>query len=178
MQKRLSPVLIVAPVRGMIAGWRRSLKRLVVILLLLGFGVAFYFYYFSDKKVIERTLKHAAHSVEKKQLRGAVSVFARTYKDPYGHDYEWVAGMLHTLLQNFDDIRITFSITAYAIEKDRASISVEFKASGTQEGKRTWIVGSGDENGRAVLEMEKIRGDWQIVSTSELQVPGVDIEKL
>ena len=154
------------------------MKKILIPVFVLCFCIGFVVTYFSDERVIKRTLKKAVRSAEQEQMRGSLGVIARKYRDPYGKDYEWIAGILHSLFQSVDDIRISYTITACAVEEEEATVSLIFKVSGTQEGKRTMIVGTVDESARAILEMEKIHGSWKIVSTAELLIPGVDVDDL
>ena len=108
----------------------------------------------------------------------ALQLFSRTYSDPYGHGYEWVLGSVRSLFEHVDDIDIDFQITGMALSGDEATVSIAFTLSGTHDGQRGMVLGTRDEKALAVLEMKKTTINWQIISTSELKIPGVDLEKM
>ena len=152
------------------------MKKIGIVLIALCFAAAFYLHYFSDKKVIERTLRNAARAAEEEKLLTVVTVIAKKYHDPYGNDFETAAGYIKALFDLCDEIEISLDIRAFAIDGDKASIPISFSISGIHEGQRGMILGESGQPAQAILEMEKIRGNWQIVSTSELQIPGVELE--
>ena len=148
----------------------RNIKILVaaVLALVVVIGVR---HYFSPGEVVKRKLVATIEAFEEERLLAVMSAVSRGYSDPWGFDYESLAGHLSLTMETYDNLDVDSLIGTPVVAEEEVRIDIEFILWGRYEGTRGYVVGSITDPCRATLLWRKETPGWRFVSTLELDIP-------
>ena len=141
-----------------------SLNRAIAVVI----GVR---HYFSPGEVVKRKLVATIDAFHEERLLAVMSSISRTYSDPWGNDYELLAGYLNEVMDTYDNLDLDFVLAKPVVTDDAVRIGMEFVLWGRFEGTRGYILGTVPQPCTATLVWRKETPGWRLVSTSELDIP-------
>jgi hypothetical protein len=150
-------------------------KYIVIAVLLVAIGIGVR-HYFSPGEVVKRKLIATIESFEEERLLAVMSGVSRSYSDPWGFDYESLAGYLNTTMETYADLDVDSLIGKPVVTEDEVSIDIEFILWGRYEGTKGYIVGSITDPCHATLLWRKETPGWRFASTLELDIPELNDE--
>jgi len=128
-------------------------------------------HYFSPGEVVKRKLIATLEAFEEERLLAVMSGISRSYSDPWGLDYETLAGHLNMTMETYDDLDVDSLIGKPVVAEDEVRIDIEFILWGRYEGTKGYVVGSITNPCTATLLWRKETPGWRFVSTLELDIP-------
>ena len=128
-------------------------------------------HYFSPGEVVKRKTVATIEAFEEERLLAVMSSVSRSYSDPWGHDYETLAGHLNITMETYDDLDVGSLIGKPVVGEDEVRIDIEFILWGRYEGTKGYVVGSITNPCTATLLWRKETPGWRFVSTLELDIP-------
>jgi hypothetical protein len=128
-------------------------------------------HYFSPGEVVRRQLVATIDAFEDERMLAVMSAISRSYSDPWGLDYETLAGVLHELMDTYDDLQVDLVFDKPEVGEDEVRIGFQFVLWGSEQGTRGYIVGSLSAPCTAVLVWRKEQPGWRLASTAELDIP-------
>jgi hypothetical protein len=128
-------------------------------------------HYFSPGEVVKRKLVATIDAFHEERLLTVMSSISRTYSDPWGNDYELLAGYLNEVMDTYDDLDLDFVLAKPVVADDEVQIGIEFVLSGRFEGTRDSVLGTDSQPCTATVVWRKERPGWRLVSTSKLDIP-------
>ena len=128
-------------------------------------------HYFSPGEVVKRKLVATIEAFHEERLLAVMSSVSRAYTDPWGNDYELLAGYLNELMESYDDLDLDFVLAEPVVGDDEVRLGMEFVLWGRYEGTRGYIVGSISQPCTATVVWRKETSGWRLVSTSKLDIP-------
>jgi hypothetical protein len=135
---------------------------LAIVAIVVVIGVR---HYFSPGEVVKRK------AFEEERLLAVMSGISRSYSDPWGFDYETLAGHLNMTMETYDDLDVDSLIGKPVVGEDEVRIDIEFILWGRYEGTKGYIIGSITEPCTATLLWRKETPGWRFASTEELDIP-------
>jgi hypothetical protein len=150
---------------------KASRTTLVLTLAVVVAGGFWLRHYFSPGEVVKRKLLATVEAFEDESLLGVMAAFSRSYSDPWGFDYETIAGNLKQIMDAYDDLDVDLVVGEVAASEERVTVGLEFAVDGRYEGAREEIVGSRADPCTAVLLWHKEQPGWRLASTAELDIP-------
>jgi hypothetical protein len=139
-----------------------------IIAIVLVIGVR---HYFSPGEVVKRKLIATIEAFEEERLLAVMSGISRSYSDPWGLDYETLAGHLNMTMETYDDLDVDSLIGKPVVGEDEVRIDIEFILWGRYEGTKGYVVGSITNPCTATLLWRKETPGWRFASTEELDIP-------
>ena len=139
-----------------------------VLIIVVAVGVR---HYFSPGEVVKRKLVATIDAFHEERLLAVMSSISRTYSDPWGNDYELLAGYLNEVMDTYDNLDLDFVLAKPVVTDDAVRIGMEFVLWGRFEGTRGYILGTVPQPCTATLVWRKETPGWRLVSTSELDIP-------
>jgi hypothetical protein len=139
-----------------------------VLAIVLVIGVR---HYFSPGEVVKRKLIATIEAFEEERLLAVMSGISRGYSDPWGLDYETLAGHLNMTMDTYDDLDVDSLIGKPVVGEDEVRIEIEFILWGRYEGTKGYVVGSITNPCTATLLWRKETSGWRFSSTLELDIP-------
>jgi hypothetical protein len=128
-------------------------------------------HYFSPGQVVKRKLIATIEAFEEERLLAVMSGISRGYSDPWGFDYETLAGYLSATMETYDDLDVDSLIGKPVVGEGEVRIDIQFILWGRYEGTKGYIVGSiTDPCTATLLWLEETPG-WRFTSTEELDIP-------
>ena len=148
----------------------RAVKIAVVAILAI-VGVIAVRHYFSPGEVVKRKLLATIEAFEEERLLAVMSGISRGYSDPWGFDYETLAGYLNETMEIYDGLDLDYLLSKPEVGEGEVRIDIEFVLWGRYEGTRGYVIGSiTDPCSATVLWREETPG-WRFASTPELDIP-------
>jgi hypothetical protein len=141
---------------------------LAIVAIVVVIGVR---HYFSPGEVVKRKLIATIEAFEEERLLAVMSGISRSYSDPWGFDYETLAGHLNMTMETYDDLDVDSLIGKPVVGEDEVRIDIEFILWGRYEGTKGYIIGSITEPCTATLLWRKETPGWRFASTEELDIP-------
>jgi hypothetical protein len=148
---------------------RRSTVLLLAGMLALG---AFWLHrYLSPGQVVTRKVLAAVAAFEDERLLAVMASVSREYSDPWGGEYEIVAGQLRELMTSYEGLDVDLVFGDLEVEDRLVVVNLEFVLSGRAGGERVLIFGSRDApcSGRFAWRKEDV--GWRLASTLDLDIP-------
>jgi hypothetical protein len=133
-------------------------------------------HYFSPGEVVKRKVIATIEAFEGERLLAVMSGVSRSYTDPWGFDYESLAGTLNMTMETYDDLDVDSLIAKPVVADDEVRIDIEFILWGRYEGTKGYIVGSISDPCEATLLWRKETPGWRFASTLELDIPELNDE--
>jgi hypothetical protein len=141
---------------------------LAIVAIVVVIGVR---HYFSPGEVVKRKLIATIEAFEEERLLAVMSGISRSYSDPWGFDYETLAGHLNMTMDTYDDLDVDSLIGKPVVREDEVRIDIEFILWGRYEGTKGYIIGSITNPCTATLLWRKETPGWRFASTEELDIP-------
>jgi hypothetical protein len=141
---------------------------LAIVAIVVVIGVR---HYFSPGEVVKRKLIATIEAFEEERLLAVMSGISRSYSDPWGFDYETLAGHLNMTMETYDDLDVDSLIGKPVVGEDEVRIDIEFILWGRYEGTKGYIIGSITNPCTATLLWRKETPGWRFASTEELDIP-------
>ena len=128
-------------------------------------------HYFSPGEVVKRKLIATIEAFEEERLLAVMSGISRGYSDPWGLNYETLAGYLHETMETYDGLDLDYLLTTPVVGEGEVRIDIQFVLWGRYEGTRGYVVGSITDPCTATLLWRKETPGWRFTSTEELDIP-------
>ena len=144
---------------------------LIVVAVVLVVGGLWLRHFFSPGEVVKRKMISTIESFEEEKLLAVMSNISRSYRDPWGFDYETFAGHVHSATDSYDGLDLDYELGEPIAGEDRVQIGIEFILYGDYEGSRGYVIGSRSEPCTAILLWRKETPGWRLASTLELDIP-------
>jgi hypothetical protein len=145
--------------------------RLIAVAVVLVAVVISVRHYFSPGEVVRRKLAATIEAFEEERLLAVMSAISRSYSDPWGFNYETLAGYLSETMEAYDDLDVDSLIGKPVVGEGEVRIDIEFILWGRYQGTKGYIVGSITDRCTATLLWRKETPGWRFVSTEELDIP-------
>lgn len=149
----------------------KSKTTVLVLAAVLAVGALWLRHYLSPGEVVRRKLLSTVAAFEEERLLAVMSSVSRAYSDPWGGDYEIVAGQLQQLMTSYDGLHVDLVFGTIEAGGDRVTIALEFVVSGRSEDERESVLGSRAEPCTAVVMWRKETPGWRLASTVDLDIP-------
>lgn len=150
---------------------KQRFVKSAILIAIIGAGGLWLRHYLSAAEVVKRKLMATVEAFEEERLLGVMAAVSRSYSDPWGFDYESLAGILNQIVDGYDDLDVKLSLGDVAASDTDVRIGLEFVVSGRDRGTTEYVVGSGAEPCSAVLVWHKEAPGWRLVSTADLDIP-------
>ena len=128
-------------------------------------------HYFSPGQVVKRKLIATIEAFEEERLLAVMSGISRGYSDPWGFDYETLAGYLNATMETYDDLDVDSLIGKPVVGEGEVRIDIQFILWGRYEGTKGYVVGSITDPCTATVLWRKETPGWRFASTEELDIP-------
>lgn len=145
--------------------------RILVVAVIAIAAVVGVRHYFSPGEVVKRKLVATIDAFHEERLLAVMSSISRKYSDPWGNDYELLAGYLNEIMETYDDLDLDFALAKPVVARDEVRIGMEFVLWGRFEGTRGYIVGTVSQPCTATVVWRKETPGWRLVSTAQLDIP-------
>jgi hypothetical protein len=106
---------------------------LAIVAIVVVIGVR---HYFSPGEVVKRKLIATIEAFEEERLLAVMSGISRSYSDPWGFDYETLAGHLNMTMDTYDDLDVDSLIGKPVVREDEVRIDIEFKEEKRGKGEK------------------------------------------
>ena len=146
-------------------------KALVALAVVLVVGGLWLRHYFSPGEAVKRKLVATIEAFEEESLLRVMSRISRSYRDPWGLDYETLGGHMRSVMETYDELDLDYSLGEPLVDGERVQIGIEFVLWGRYEGTKGYVIGSRSEPCTAVLLWRKETPGWRFASTPELDIP-------
>ncbi len=148
-------------------------KALIVAFIVLAAGGLWLRHYFSPGEAVKRKLVHTIESFEEEKLLPVMSGISRSYRDPWGLDYETLGGHIKSVMETYEELEMDYQLGEPIVAESQVQIGIEFVLWGWYEGTRGSVIGSRSEPCTAVLLWNKETPGWRFTSTLELDIPEI-----
>jgi hypothetical protein len=148
----------------------RVVKYGIVAILVIVFVIGVR-HYFSPAEVVKRKFIATIEAFEEERLLAVMSGISRGYSDPWGLNYETLAGYLHETMETYDGLDLDYLLTTPVVGEGEVRIDIQFVLWGRYEGTRGYVVGSITDPCTATLLWRKETPGWRFTSTEELDIP-------
>ena len=128
-------------------------------------------HYFSPGEVVKRKLIATIEAFEEERLLAVMSSISRGYSDPWGLNYETLAGYLNETMETYDDLDVDSLISEPVMGVGEVRIDIQFVVWGRYEGTKGYVVGSITDPCTATLLWREETPGWRFTSTEELDIP-------
>jgi hypothetical protein len=149
----------------------RSRTTILVLAAVLAVGALWLRHYLSPGEVVRRKVVSTAAAFEEERLLAVMAAVSRSYSDPWGGNYETVAGNLRQLMESYEELRVDLGFGAIEARDDRVTVGLEFVVSGRSQHGRESVLGSRAEPCTAVVLWRKETPGWRLASTVDLDIP-------
>lgn len=144
---------------------------LIVLAVVVVVGFISLRHYFSPGEVVKRKFIATIEAFEEERLLAVMSGISRSYSDPWGLNYESIAGFLNETMETYDDLDVDSLLSKPVVGKDEVRIDIQFVVWGRYEGTRGYVVGSLTEPCTATVLWREEKTGWRFASTEELDIP-------
>ena len=148
----------------------RVVKYGIVAILVIVFVIGVR-HYFSPGEVVKRKLIATIEAFEEERLLAVMSGISRGYSDPWGLNYETLAGYLHETMETYEDLDVDSLISKPVVGESEVRIDIQFVLWGRYEGTKGYVVGSITDPCTATVLWRKETPGWRFTSTEELDIP-------
>jgi len=128
-------------------------------------------HYFSPGEVVKRKFIATIETFEKEQLLAVMAGISRGYSDPWGLNYETLAGYLNETMETYDDLDVDSLLSEPVVGEAEVRIDIQFVVWGRYEGTKGYVVGSIIEPCTATVLWREEKTGWRFASTEELDIP-------
>ena len=128
-------------------------------------------HYFSPGEVVKRKLIATIEAFEEERLLAVMSGISRGYSDPWGLNYETLAGYLHETMETYDDLDVDSLLSKPVVGEGEVRIDIQFVVGGRYEGTKGYVVGSITDPCTATVLWREEKTGWRFTSTEELDIP-------
>ena len=128
-------------------------------------------HYFSPGEVVKRKFIATIETFEKEQLLAVMAGISRGYSDPWGLNYETLAGYLNETVETYDDLDVDSLLSEPVVGEGEVRIDLQFVVWGRYEGTKGYVVGSITEPCTATVLWREEKTGWRFASTEELDIP-------
>jgi len=128
-------------------------------------------HYFSPGEVVKRKFIATIEAFEKEQLLAVMAGISRGYSDPWGLNYETLAGYLNETVETYDDLDVDSLLSEPVVGEGEVRIDLQFVVWGRYEGTKGYVVGSITEPCTATVLWREEKTGWRFASTEELDIP-------
>ena len=128
-------------------------------------------HYFSPGEVVKRKLIATIEAFEEERLLAVMSGISRSYSDPWGLNYETLAGYLHETMETYDDLDVDSLLSKPVVGEGEVRIDIQFVVWGRYEGTKGYVVGSITDPCTATVLWREEKTGWRFTSTEELDIP-------
>ena len=128
-------------------------------------------HYFSPGEVVKRKLIGTIEAFEEERLLAVMSGISRGYSDPWGLNYETLAGYLHQTMETYDGLDLDYLLTTPVVGEGEVRIDIQFVLWGRYEGTKGYVVGSITDPCTATVLWREEKIGWRFTSTEELDIP-------
>ena len=145
--------------------------KIVVVAILAIVAVIGVRHYFSPGEVVKRKLIATIEAFEEERLLAVMSGISRGYSDPWGLNYETLAGYLHETMETYDDLDVDSLLSKPVVGEGEVRIDIQFVLWCRYEGTRGYVVGSITDPCTATVLWREEKTGWRFTSTEELDIP-------
>jgi len=145
--------------------------KIVVVAILAIVAVIGVRHYFSPGEVVKRKLIATIEAFEEERLLAVMSGISRGYSDPWGLNYETLAGYLHETMETYDDLDVDSLLSKPVVGEGEVRIDIQFVVWGRYEGTKGYVVGSITDPCTATVLWREEKTGWRFTSTEELDIP-------
>jgi len=128
-------------------------------------------HYFSPGEVVKRKFIALIEAFEEERLLAVMSGISRGYSDPWGLNYETLAGYLNETMETYDDLDVDFLLSEPVVGESEVRIGIQFVVWGRYEGTKGYVVGSITEPCTTTVLWREEKTGWRFASTEELDIP-------
>jgi len=128
-------------------------------------------HYFSPGEVVKRKFIATIKAFEEERLPAVMSGISRRYSDPWGLNYETLAGYLNETMETYDDLDVDSLLSKPVVGQGEVRIDIQFVVWGRYQGTKGYVVGSITEPCTATVLWREEKIGWRFASTEELDIP-------
>jgi len=128
-------------------------------------------HYFSPGEVVKRELIATIEAFEEERLLALMSGISRGYTDPWGLNYETLAGYLNETMDTYDDLDVDSLLSKPVVGEGEVRIDIQFVVWGRYEGTKGYVVGSITDPCTATVFWREEKTGWRLASIEELDIP-------
>ena len=128
-------------------------------------------HYFSPGEVVKRKLIATIEAFEEERLLALMSGISRGYTDPWGLNYETLAGYLNETMDTYDDLDVDSLLSKPVVGEGEVRIDIQFVVWGRYEGTKGYVVGSITDPCTATVLWREEKTGWRLASIEELDIP-------
>ena len=128
-------------------------------------------HYFSPGEVVKRKLIATIEAFEEERLLALMSGISRGYTDPWGLNYETLAGYLNETMDTYDDLDVDSLLSKPVVGEGEVRIDIQFLVWGRYEGTKGYVVGSITDPCTATVLWREEKTGWRLASIEELDIP-------
>jgi len=128
-------------------------------------------HYFSPGEVVKRKFIATIEAFEEERLLALMSGISRSYSDPWGFNYETLAGYLNETTETYDDLDVDSLISKPVVAEGEVRIDIQFVVWGRYEGTKGYVIGSITDPCTATVLWREEKTGWRFASTEELDIP-------
>ena len=128
-------------------------------------------HYFSPGEVVKRKLIATIEAFEEERLLALMSGISRGYTDPWGLNYETLAGYLNETMDTYDDLDVDSLLSKPVVGEGEVRIDIQFVVWGRCEGTKGYVVGSITDPCTATVLWREEKTGWRLASIEELDIP-------
>lgn len=148
---------------------KRTVLTGLAILVVVGF-ISLRHYY-SPGEVVKRKFIATIEAFEEERLLAVMSGISRGYSDPWGLNYEILAGYLNETMETYEDLDVDSLISKPVVGEGEVRIDIQFVVWGRYEGTKGYVVGSITDPCTATVLWREEKTGWRFASTEELDIP-------
>jgi hypothetical protein len=148
---------------------RRAAIITLAILAIVGFISLRH--YFSPGEVVKRKFMATIEAFEEERLLAVMAGISRGYSDPWGLDYETLAGYLHETMETYDGLDLDYLLSKPAVGEGEVRIDIQFVLWGRYEGTKGYVVGTITDPCTATVMWREEQTGWRFTATEELDIP-------
>lgn len=119
----------------------------------------------SEEEQIAVVLEDVRAGMQSRRIYQVTAHVSRSYRDDDGRDYDAIVSYLTTIFENYRDIRITRVPPQIAVDGATAQVLDTF---GTIAEPRSADYPPINLDGRVLIKLEKISGEWMIMAWSTI----------
>ena len=128
-------------------------------------------HYFSPGEVVKRKFIATIEAFEEERLLAVMAGISRGYSDPWGLNYETLAGYLNETMETYDDLDVDSLLSEPVVGEGEVRIDIQFVVWGRYEGTKGYVIGSITEPCTATVLWREEKIGWRFASTEELDIP-------
>jgi hypothetical protein len=128
-------------------------------------------HYFSPGEVVKRKMIATVEAFEEERLLAVMSGISRGYSDPWGLNYETLAGYLNETMETYEDLDLDYLLSKPVVAEGEVRIDIQFILWGRYGGTKGYVVGTITDPCTATVLWREEQTGWRFASTEELDIP-------